>query len=159
MRSCHSCGRSGHLSCLSFHPELSARSLTYDWQCIDCKQCEICEQMEEEDVRTCSTPAFLDPGLTSLRLLRQPDSMLFCDMCDRGYHLACLDPVRDDSLLPWARKRDLLTNAFALQPLEAPPKGALHTQTETRQVRVSQTDMFPFPLNLLSRRLVLPRLQ
>ena len=39
------------------------------WQCIDCKTCCLC----------------LDAG--------DPDDLLFCDACDKGYHMFCHDPA------------------------------------------------------------------
>src|SRR5690606_24692927 len=38
------------------------------WQCIDCKDCEICGDKGAER------------------------ELVLCDMCDRGYHTFCLDP-------------------------------------------------------------------
>ncbi|KAK0134987.1 Zinc finger protein DPF3 [Merluccius polli] len=41
---------------------------TYQWQCIECKSCSICGTSENDD------------------------QLLFCDDCDRGYHMYCLKP-------------------------------------------------------------------
>ncbi|CAG2067035.1 unnamed protein product, partial [Timema podura] len=38
----------------------------YNWQCTDCKTCIQCKDPADED------------------------KMLFCDMCDRGYHIYCV---------------------------------------------------------------------
>lgn len=44
MISCARCGRSGHPSCLNmFYSRLKRTIFTYDWCCIECKICEICE--------------------------------------------------------------------------------------------------------------------
>lgn len=40
----------------------------YKWQCIECKRCTICGNSENDD------------------------KLLFCDDCDRGYHMYCLNP-------------------------------------------------------------------
>ncbi|KAG8126087.1 hypothetical protein E2320_021243, partial [Naja naja] len=41
---------------------------TYQWQCIECKSCSLCGTSENDD------------------------QLLFCDDCDRGYHMYCLNP-------------------------------------------------------------------
>ncbi|XP_039301586.1 PHD finger protein 10-like, partial [Nilaparvata lugens] len=38
----------------------------YDWQCTDCKTCIECKDPADEE------------------------RMLFCDLCDRGYHIYCV---------------------------------------------------------------------
>lgn len=38
----------------------------YEWQCMECKACALCESTRDED------------------------KMIFCDQCDRGYHTFCL---------------------------------------------------------------------
>ncbi|TRY57366.1 hypothetical protein DNTS_024950 [Danionella cerebrum] len=66
--SCSDCGRSGHPSCLQFTPIMMAAVKTYRWQCIECKCCNMCGTSENDD------------------------QLLFCDDCDRGYHMYCLSP-------------------------------------------------------------------
>lgn len=73
---CVECGRSGHPSCLQFSRKLTEKVKTLRWQCIECKKCSICAEVT------------------------RPDSMLFCDFCDRGFHTDCCKP-----------------------PLQKPPKG------------------------------------
>ncbi|XP_059911781.1 zinc finger protein ubi-d4 isoform X2 [Gadus macrocephalus] len=68
LQSCSDCGRSGHPSCLQFTPVMMAAVKTYRWQCIECKCCNICGTSENDD------------------------QLLFCDDCDRGYHMYCLTP-------------------------------------------------------------------
>lgn len=88
MVSCANCGRSGqtllilidmikslactlssaHPSCMQFSDSLSAVVHTYRWQCIECKSCHFCGTSENDD------------------------QLLFCDDCDRGYHMYCLCP-------------------------------------------------------------------
>ncbi|CAM9108434.1 unnamed protein product, partial [Bubo scandiacus] len=58
----------GHPSCLQFTPVMMAAVKTYRWQCIECKCCNICGTSENDD------------------------QLLFCDDCDRGYHMYCLTP-------------------------------------------------------------------
>lgn len=67
--SCADCGNSGHPSCLKFSPELTVRVKALRWQCIECKTCSSCR----------------DQG-------KNADNMLFCDSCDRGFHMECCDP-------------------------------------------------------------------
>jgi len=66
--SCHDCGRSGHPSCLKFTPNMIVSTKRHGWQCIECKSCAICGTSENDD------------------------KLLFCDDCDRGFHLYCLNP-------------------------------------------------------------------
>ncbi|KAK8399104.1 hypothetical protein O3P69_004276 [Scylla paramamosain] len=66
--SCADCGRSGHPSCLQFTSNMMKSVVKYRWQCIECKTCTLCGTSENDD------------------------QLLFCDDCDRGYHLYCLDP-------------------------------------------------------------------
>lgn len=68
MVSCANCGRSAHPSCMQFSDALSAMVHTYRWQCIECKSCHFCGTSENDD------------------------QLLFCDDCDRGYHMYCLHP-------------------------------------------------------------------
>ncbi|KAM8794034.1 zinc finger protein neuro-d4 [Eudromia elegans] len=65
---CADCGRAGHPSCLQFTVNMTAAVRTYRWQCIECKSCSLCGTSENDD------------------------QLLFCDDCDRGYHMYCLSP-------------------------------------------------------------------
>ncbi|XP_026274377.1 zinc finger protein ubi-d4 B isoform X3 [Frankliniella occidentalis] len=66
--SCADCGRSGHPSCLQFTANMIISYRKYRWQCIECKCCSICGNSDNDD------------------------QLLFCDDCDRGYHMYCLSP-------------------------------------------------------------------
>jgi len=66
--SCKDCGNSTHPSCVKYGPELIARIKASPWQCLDCKSCGYCHKA-----------AF-------------SNSMLFCDACDKGFHMECLVP-------------------------------------------------------------------
>lgn len=66
--SCADCGRSGHPSCLQFNENLTDQVKKYKWQCIECKSCSICGTSDNDE------------------------QLLFCDDCDRGYHMYCLTP-------------------------------------------------------------------
>uniref|UniRef100_A0A2I3G8W2 Double PHD fingers 1 n=1 Tax=Nomascus leucogenys TaxID=61853 RepID=A0A2I3G8W2_NOMLE len=76
--SCADCGRSGHPSCLQFTVNMTAAVRTYRWQCIECKSCSLCGTSENDGASWA--------GLTP------QDQLLFCDDCDRGYHMYCLSP-------------------------------------------------------------------
>ncbi|XP_031574641.1 histone acetyltransferase KAT6A-like isoform X2 [Actinia tenebrosa] len=67
---CRDCGNKAHPTCMNYSTELSARIRddATSWQCIDCKTCVICN----------------DSG--------DPGSLLFCDACDKGYHMQCHVP-------------------------------------------------------------------
>ncbi|SAM82617.1 related to histone acetyltransferase 3 (myst) [Ustilago bromivora] len=82
--SCHECGSSGHPSCLKWgrNPTKVRQALSYDWRCIECKKCEVCRDKGDDA------------------------QLMFCDKCDRGWHLYCLSP-----------------------PLSKPPKGQWHCPT------------------------------
>ncbi|XP_061561551.1 histone acetyltransferase KAT6B isoform X2 [Phycodurus eques] len=67
--SCADCGSSGHPSCLKFSPELTSHVKRLRWQCIECKTCSSCRIQG-----------------------KNADQMLFCDSCDRGFHMECCDP-------------------------------------------------------------------
>ncbi|CAI2348343.1 unnamed protein product [Caenorhabditis sp. 36 PRJEB53466] len=67
--SCHDCGRSAHPSCLNFNKNVTKIINRSGWQCLECKSCTICGTSENDD------------------------KLLFCDDCDRGYHLYCLRPA------------------------------------------------------------------
>ncbi|XP_073962811.1 LOW QUALITY PROTEIN: zinc finger protein ubi-d4-like [Choristoneura fumiferana] len=75
--SCSDCGRSGHPTCLQFTKNMIVTVRKYRWQCIECKCCSVCGTSDNDD------------------------QLLFCDDCDRGYHMYCLVP-----------------------PLETPPEGS-----------------------------------
>uniref|UniRef100_UPI00398F2EAD zinc finger protein DPF3-like n=1 Tax=Pristiophorus japonicus TaxID=55135 RepID=UPI00398F2EAD len=59
----------GHPSCLQFTDFHSCSHIYYHWQCIECKSCSLCGTSENDE------------------------QLLFCDDCDRGYHMYCLNPA------------------------------------------------------------------
>ncbi|XP_021947352.1 zinc finger protein ubi-d4 [Folsomia candida] len=69
--SCSDCGRSGHPTCLQFTNNMIISVKKYRWQCIECKCCSLCGTSDNDD------------------------QLLFCDDCDRGYHMYCLVPKLD----------------------------------------------------------------
>ncbi|KAF9048534.1 hypothetical protein BJ165DRAFT_1343036, partial [Panaeolus papilionaceus] len=45
---------------------------SYPWKCTECKSCEICNRKGDDE------------------------AMVFCDSCDRGWHLYCMNPALKD---------------------------------------------------------------
>jgi hypothetical protein len=66
---CKDCDFKAHpKSCLKYSEELIARCRESEWQCQYCKDCCMCDKSGDVE------------------------SILFCDACDQGYHMACHNP-------------------------------------------------------------------
>ncbi|XP_021954071.1 uncharacterized protein LOC110850805 [Folsomia candida] len=63
---CAKCDSANHPTCLELTLDMLPYIRKYDWQCTDCKNCIECNDPADED------------------------KMLFCDCCDRGYHIYCV---------------------------------------------------------------------
>ncbi|XP_018338371.1 PREDICTED: uncharacterized protein LOC108746233 isoform X2 [Trachymyrmex septentrionalis] len=63
---CGTCNGNVHPSCIDLTLDMVPHIQSYAWQCTDCKTCVQCHDPADED------------------------KMLFCDMCDRGYHIYCV---------------------------------------------------------------------
>ncbi|RZF35593.1 hypothetical protein LSTR_LSTR005121 [Laodelphax striatellus] len=63
---CAQCTKSMHPTCISLTVVMVPHIRRYDWQCTDCKTCIECKDPADEE------------------------RMLFCDLCDRGYHIYCV---------------------------------------------------------------------
>ncbi|XP_015176370.1 PREDICTED: uncharacterized protein LOC107066345 [Polistes dominula] len=63
---CGTCNGHVHPSCIELTLDMVPHIQSYAWQCTDCKTCAQCHDPADED------------------------KMLFCDMCDRGYHIYCV---------------------------------------------------------------------
>jgi len=63
---CAKCRADGHLTCWELDVEMASQIRAYPWQCNDCKTCDQCHDPADEE------------------------KMLFCDYCDRGYHIYCV---------------------------------------------------------------------
>ncbi|XP_034947560.1 uncharacterized protein e(y)3 isoform X2 [Chelonus insularis] len=63
---CGTCHGHVHPSCIDLTLDMVPHIQAYAWQCTDCKTCVQCHDPADED------------------------KMLFCDMCDRGYHIYCV---------------------------------------------------------------------
>lgn len=55
-----------HPTCLKMSSRMVRRANEYAWQCKKCKSCIKCRRGENED------------------------KLLFCDQCDRSYHIYCI---------------------------------------------------------------------
>ncbi|XP_050079342.1 mucin-17 [Anopheles maculipalpis] len=64
---CSRCRRKAHPSCIGMSSVMYNRVQLYKWQCSECKLCMKCNRK----------PSAMD------------SKMVYCDQCDRGYHLAC----------------------------------------------------------------------
>ncbi|XP_076818047.1 uncharacterized protein LOC143463457 isoform X2 [Clavelina lepadiformis] len=69
---CKDCDAKAHPSCMKYSKALAAKASSYPWQCVECKTCSVC----------CSS--------------RDGASILFCDACDKAYHMKCHSPEVDD---------------------------------------------------------------
>lgn len=66
---CSECTKQFHqTACLGFTATMIESVKKYKWLCIECKRCTLCGNSENDD------------------------KLLFCDDCDRGYHMYCLTP-------------------------------------------------------------------
>uniref|UniRef100_A0A915K081 Zinc finger PHD-type domain-containing protein n=1 Tax=Romanomermis culicivorax TaxID=13658 RepID=A0A915K081_ROMCU len=70
---CNECKQSFHATprCTKLSQKLIDAAEAYKWNCPACKQCEKCKDGGDEK------------------------NMIFCDSCDRGYHIGCLKPALD----------------------------------------------------------------
>lgn len=72
MMSCWTCGSSGHPSCMrwSKNSKKMEKAQGYEWNCMECKECEVCQTAGRDA------------------------DIMFCDQCDRGWHLSCLELIK-----------------------------------------------------------------
>ncbi|CAL4073264.1 unnamed protein product, partial [Meganyctiphanes norvegica] len=66
MLTCATCKCHTHLTCVDLTTVMIPKLESYKWQCIDCKTCMQCKDPDDAE------------------------KMIFCDMCDRGYHIYCV---------------------------------------------------------------------
>lgn len=101
---------------------------TYDWHCMECKTCEVC----------------LDKG--------DDEQIMFCDGCDRGWHLYCLRPAleappRGKWYCPTcvaARAPPAAPSKPAPKRAASPPKPA-KTIVRLKRARAARSDTSPTP--------------
>ncbi|RXG71901.1 PHD finger protein 10 [Armadillidium vulgare] len=63
---CGTCRTPSHPTCIDLTLAMITKIESYSWQCMDCKTCAQCNDPDDEE------------------------RMIFCDMCDRGYHIYCV---------------------------------------------------------------------
>ncbi|XP_056387248.1 histone acetyltransferase KAT6B isoform X2 [Hyla sarda] len=119
--SCADCGSSGHPSCLKFCPELTSNVKALRWQCIECKTCSACRIQG-----------------------KNADNMLFCDSCDRGFHMECCDP-------PLARMPKGMWICQVCQPKK---KGRKILQEKAAQIKRRYAKPMGRPKNKLKQRML-----
>ncbi|XP_071986766.1 histone acetyltransferase KAT6B isoform X2 [Engystomops pustulosus] len=119
--SCADCGSSGHPSCLKFCPELTSNVKALRWQCIECKTCSACRNQG-----------------------KNADNMLFCDSCDRGFHMECCDP-------PLARMPKGMWICQVCQPKK---RGRKILQEKAAQIKRRYAKPMGRPKNKLKQRML-----
>ncbi|XP_073437151.1 histone acetyltransferase KAT6B isoform X3 [Dendrobates tinctorius] len=119
--SCADCGSSGHPSCLKFCPELTSNVKALRWQCIECKTCSACRIQG-----------------------KNADNMLFCDSCDRGFHMECCDP-------PLARMPKGMWLCQVCQPKK---KGRKILQEKAAKIKRRYAKPMGRPKNKLKQRML-----
>ncbi|XP_069609100.1 histone acetyltransferase KAT6B isoform X2 [Ranitomeya imitator] len=119
--SCADCGSSGHPSCLKFCLELTSNVKALRWQCIECKTCSACRIQG-----------------------KNADNMLFCDSCDRGFHMECCDP-------PLARMPKGMWICQVCQPKK---KGHKILQEKAAQIKRRYAKPMGRPKNNLKQRML-----
>ncbi|XP_073542174.1 histone acetyltransferase KAT6B isoform X2 [Phyllobates terribilis] len=119
--SCADCGSSGHPSCLKFCPQLTSNVKALRWQCIECKTCSACRIQG-----------------------KNADNMLFCDSCDRGFHMECCDP-------PLARMPKGMWICQVCQPKK---KGRKILQEKAAQIKRRYAKPMGRPKNKLKQRML-----
>ncbi|KAM3912900.1 histone acetyltransferase KAT6B isoform 1-T1 [Leptodactylus fuscus] len=119
--SCADCGSSGHPSCLKFCPELTSNVKALRWQCIECKTCSACRIQG-----------------------KNADNMLFCDSCDRGFHMECCDP-------PLAR---MPKGMWICQVCRPKKKGRKILQEKAAQIKRRYAKPMGRPKNKLKQRML-----
>lgn len=119
---CKDCTAKAHPSCMDYSEELSKRARKGPWQCIDCKTCYICE----------------DAG--------DPDLMLFCDGCDKGYHMNCHNPqVEEKPVGKWVCS-ECTDDGVVAEELEMQEREReLERECEKAQEQYSPPALQPFP--------------
>lgn len=104
---------------------------TYNWHCMECKTCEVCSEKGDDE------------------------QIMFCDRCDRGWHLYCLRPALDKPprgtwLCPMCRPRSMTPSRASASPgpkaCESTPKRKTEPPVATSTgtiVKLRRTRMDP----------------
>ncbi|KAI9454545.1 hypothetical protein BJY52DRAFT_1284058 [Lactarius psammicola] len=136
MVSCDECGRSGHPTCMDLGT-VATLVRSYPWKCVECKTCEICQE-KGDDAR-----------------------ILFCDTCDRGWHMDCLTPPLQDSPPgKWHCPSCTHNPSGICEAVSQVPTGELQHTESFRQSSVTSTSCSevnpPRPLKRGKRRAATP---
>ncbi|CAH1999200.1 unnamed protein product [Acanthoscelides obtectus] len=87
----------GHPTCLQFTDNMKVSVKKYRWQCIECKCCSVCGNSDNDTLDlSLYHYYFLYLAIRNLEQFYhyyRKDQLLFCDDCDRGYHMYCLHPA------------------------------------------------------------------
>lgn len=115
-RSWHLYREAGHPNCMKWsrNTRKIAVAQEYNWRCMECKTCEDCCEKGDDVSLDGSQAPFAMILLTDERDIQS--QIMFCDRCDRGWHLYCLDP-----------------------PLQKPPKGKCSHSLPLYQLLISQS--------------------
>ncbi|KAI5646297.1 PHD-finger domain-containing protein [Phthorimaea operculella] len=63
---CSQCKANFHPGCVALGADTIRKAREYSWQCAECKRCGACDNPQDDN------------------------KMLFCDLCDRGFHIYCV---------------------------------------------------------------------
>jgi hypothetical protein len=83
---CSSCHQQMHSSCIDMPLSMVEVIRQYDWLCIDCKRCCVCEQPDQEVLGFILLVRLLNCNFLKFNQA----AMMCCDQCDRGYHTFCI---------------------------------------------------------------------
>lgn len=99
---CSICRRRAHPSCIDMSAKMSKRASEYPWQCSECKSCQKCHRRLNVATvaTTADSPVSASAGnitattatttTTTTTTTATNRKMVFCDQCDRGFHLTCI---------------------------------------------------------------------
>lgn len=119
---CKDCTAKAHPSCMDYSEELSFRARKGLWQCIDCKTCIICQDATD------------------------PDMMLFCDGCDKGYHMNCHMPqVKEKPSGKWVCA-ECTSDGVLAEELERKEKERQQEKEREREQRQIDNHRAPAPV-------------
>lgn len=90
---CSICRRRAHPSCIDMSAKMFKRASEYPWQCFECKSCQKCHRRQNVAApAAAATAAKVDNPVAgaSTTTTAANRKMVFCDQCDRGFHLTCI---------------------------------------------------------------------
>lgn len=75
---------------MNYSKELADRSRRSPWQCMDCKTCILCEDSGDGVRNLVYLKGESQKSFNKTKSFKA--GMLICDVCDKGYHMNCLNP-------------------------------------------------------------------